>query len=110
MEYIFTDNDYRFVFKGQRTYKILVVLFMERFKKLFHNHSEAGRLISKLERMRTDKDNASDDEEGFFGSSEEEDKHDNSSIFLKNAKYADLLKEPGYRPEKVMRILQEKDE
>jgi hypothetical protein len=40
MEYIFTDSDYRFNFRGNRTYKMLVVLFMERLKKLFHNNKE----------------------------------------------------------------------
>jgi hypothetical protein len=45
MEYIFTDNDYRFNFKGTRTYKMLVVLFMERLKKVFHSNPEALRLM-----------------------------------------------------------------
>lgn len=51
-----------------------------------------------MESMRTDKDNASDDEEGFFGS-EDDDKPTASSIFLKNARYVDLLKDPAFRSE-----------
>jgi hypothetical protein len=61
-----------------------------------------------MEHMRTD--DVSDDEEGFFGSSEDEEKQVTSSIFMKNVRYNDLMKDPAFRSEKVIRLLQERDD
>jgi hypothetical protein len=63
-----------------------------------------------MESMKTEKDDHSDDEEGFYGSSDEELKPVNQSIFLKNTRYNELMKDPAFRSEKVISLLQEKDE
>jgi hypothetical protein len=59
--------------------------------------------------MKTERDNASDEDEGFYGSSDEE-KRVSTSLFLRNSRYAEIMNDPAFQSEKVMRLIQEKDD
>lgn len=51
IEYIFTNNDYRFEFKALKSYKMLLVLSMERLKLLFTENPNkmAHKLVTRME-------------------------------------------------------------
>lgn len=84
IEYIFTENDFRFINKGKKTFKLIATLYIEKIKEHFTVYRDKavekvlnisfyfGKLIGKLEKIKVDKADDSDDEEGFYGSSDEE--------------------------------------